>query len=68
MSSRKDVHFNCISAVSGRRMVIMEGCVQSNSVYDGKDPRMRRGSNSGPLDQWASAQPTELPGLLIKIK
>ena len=29
--------------------------------------RLERGSNSGPLDQKASAQPTELPGYNISI-
>ena len=42
----------------------MEGCVQENPVYDWKDSRLRRASYPGPLDQQASAYPTELPGLL----
>ena len=36
-------------------MVIMKGCVQKNPVYDVKDPRLERGSNTGPLDQQVSA-------------
>ena len=39
--------------------VILKSCVQWNSVNDGKDLRLRRGSNPRALDQ-ASAQPTEL--------
>ena len=31
--------------------MIMKGCVQWNPVYNSKDPRLRRGSNSRPLDQ-----------------
>ena len=31
--------------------VIRKGCVQWNPVYDRKDPRLRRSSNPGPLDQ-----------------
>ena len=32
-------------------LMIMKGCVQWNPIYDWKDPRLRRGSNSRPLDQ-----------------
>ena len=44
--------------------VIMEGCLQWNPVYSWKDPHLKRGSNPEPLDQRASASPTEQPGLL----
>ena len=41
----------------------MKDCVQWNPVYDCKDIHLRRGSNPGPLDQVASASPTNIPGL-----
>ena len=47
--------------------MILKGCVQWNLVNDGKDPRLTRGLNSGPLDpQYASAYPTELLRLNIR--
>ena len=42
-------HFTSFSTVfqsyQDDRWVIMKGCVQWNPVYDGKDLRLRRGSN-----------------------
>ena len=42
--------------------LIMKGCVQWNSVSVEKI-LPRAGIKLGPLNQYASAQPTELPGL-----
>ena len=36
-----------------------------NLVYGWEDSRLKHGSDLGPFDQYASAYPTELPGLLI---
>ena len=48
--------------------VIMKGCVQWHLVCGWKNFCFKQGSNPGPLDQQASVQPTELPGLLSKIR
>ena len=45
--------------------VIIKGFVQLNLVYNWKDSRLKWVSNPGPLDQQASALPTELIELLL---
>ena len=35
--------------------MIMKGYVRWNPVYDWKDPRLRQGSNSGPINEQVSA-------------
>ena len=47
--------------------MFVKSCMQRNPVFNGKDPRLKRGSNPGPLDKQASAKPTELPGLLSDV-
>ena len=42
----------------------MKGLAQWNPIYDRKDPRLKRGSNPGPLDKQTRAKSTELSGLL----
>ena len=34
---------------------IIKDCVKQNPVFDRNDPRLKRGSNPGPLDLYASA-------------
>ena len=58
------VRFNSISVISGQwmddngKLCVIEPCLWLRRLYLGW------GSNPGLLDQWASAEPTELPGLL----
>ena len=52
---RMCVVFNCISVIPEWWAGDMKGCVQKKLVYDWKDLRLRRRSNTGPLDQQASA-------------
>ena len=47
--------------------LIMKGCLHWNPLRLRRF-RLKRGSNSGPLDPQASAEPTELLGLLISLK
>ena len=45
--------------------MLINGCDGWNSIQGWKDSCLRQGSNLGLLDQQASAQSTELPGILI---
>ena len=53
-----------ISVISGRCEVGNERLCAMEARLRLRRFRLQRGSNSRSLDQWASAQPTELPGLL----
>ena len=48
--------------------MITKNYVQRSLVYGWKDYRLEWGLNLGPLDQSASAEHTELPGVLILFK
>ena len=56
--------FNSFYSYQDDGSEVLKGCVQWNSVSDGKDSRLQRVSNPEPLDQQVSASPSELPGLL----